>query len=235
MSWDREEFRRGFRSVLPFVFGVFPFAVVAGVAAIETGLNVVQAVGMSMIVFAGASQLAVLQLLQDGAPFVIILATGLIVNLRFMMYSASIASLLDTRTPWTRPLLAYMLIDQPYAMTLARAREDGDGDYTCFFLGAGVFLWGVWEAGSLLGALLGDIIPPSLSLGFAVPLTFTALLIPNLKARSDVAAAVAGGLAAAIFVPIVPLRAGLILAIFTGIFVGVVAGPRLDRRGEAPE
>jgi predicted branched-subunit amino acid permease len=114
------------RASLPLLVGVVPFGLVVGVAAVDAGLPPAAAFGMSIVVFAGASQLAVIELLRSDTPLVLVVLTGVIVNLRILMYSASIAPYFQQyRTRW-KALLAYFLTDQAYAVAIARyTRDDG--------------------------------------------------------------------------------------------------------------
>jgi predicted branched-subunit amino acid permease len=116
------------RASLPLLVGVVPFGLVAGVAAVDAGLSPAAAFGMSVVVFAGASQLAVIELLRSDTPLVVVVLTGVVVNLRMLMYSASIAPYFQRyRTRW-KALLAYFLTDQAYAVAIARYTRDDDTD-----------------------------------------------------------------------------------------------------------
>ena len=119
--------RAGVRASLPLLVGLVPFGLVAGVAAVDAGLSPVAAVGMSVVVFAGASQLAVIELLRTDTPLLVVVLTGVVINLRILMYSASIAPYFQRyRTRW-KAVLAYFLTDQAYAVAIARYTDDGDG------------------------------------------------------------------------------------------------------------
>jgi predicted branched-subunit amino acid permease len=87
----RSDFRAGVRVGVPIVLGIVPFGLVAGAGAVSVGIPALQAVGMSVFIFAGASQLAAIELVGRGAPAAVIVLTVLVVNLRMVMYSASIA------------------------------------------------------------------------------------------------------------------------------------------------
>ncbi len=212
---DRRSFIAGTRDVGPILVGVVPFALVAGAAVTDAGLSVLESVGCSVIVFAGAAQLALTQLWGDGAPLFVIIATALVINARFIMYSASIAPVLAPEAGKARPFLGYLLTDQAYAVTIMRGREDGMSPVP-YYVGAGFALWATWQAGTLVGALVGAVIPVSWQLDFAVPLVFLSLLVPALKVRADVEVALVSGVTAALLVPVMPLRSGLLVAILCG-------------------
>ncbi len=216
----------GFKALLPVLLGVVPFAMIFGVTAVNLAIPAFQAMGMSLIVFAGAAQLVALQLINGGAPLLVILASTFFVNLRFLMYSASIAPHLQEASGPRKGLLAYLLTDQAYAVAITHYNENPDAAYKpYFFLGAGVALAGTWQIGTAVGIFLGAQIPASWSLDFAMPLTFLALVFPALKDRPAALAAVAAGVTAVLAASL-PYNLGLIIAALTGIFVGYLAESR---------
>ena len=219
------DLRRGIRDVTPLVLGIAPFGLVAGIAAVEAGLSPAQAVGMSVVVFAGASQLAALELLGVDAPLAVVVATAVVINLRMLMYSASIAPYFrEFATRWKVPL-AYVLTDQAYALSIARFRQ-GDPDRRAYYLGAAVTLWVVWQVATVAGVVVGAGVPEAWGLEFAVPLVFLALLVPAMEDRTTSLAAVVGGAVA--------LAAGglaLDLGLLVGATAGVAAGFGAERLG----
>lgn len=224
--WD--EFSAGVTGVAPMLPGVAPFGVIAGLTAISTGLEPVQALAMSVAIFAGASQLASLQLIGDGAMPAIVLLTVATINLRFAMYSASLAPYfqhLGRRWRWP---LAYFLVDQNYALSINRYRAAGEvtipqGHW--FYLGAGVTMWLTWQVATAVGVFMGGSVPASWSLDFAIPLVFMVLLVPTLQDWPHVTAAVVGGTVATLAAD-VPLHLGIVL----GATSGIVAGTWLEYR-----
>lgn len=206
--------------VLPILVGVVPFGLVAGAAVRQAGFGLAEAVGMSVIVFAGASQIAATTIFGSGAPLWVALATALVINARMFIYGVSIAPHLSNVPRWARPVLGYMLVDQNYASTMTEGRYRDDVDVVWYYAGGGAALWTVWQASSIAGALAGPFIPASWGLEFAVPLVFLAMLAPAVKDRTSLAVALVTGVAAAVLVPVLPLQSGLIVAILTGMFVG---------------
>ena len=232
VAMSREDVLDGIRAFAPLSVGVVPFALIAGITAVDAGLAPLQAVGMSVVVFAGASQLAVIELLGQDASLAVVVLTAVIINLRMMMYSASIAPYFREVSSVRRWLGAYILTDQAYALSVADFRES-DRDprgRIAFYFGAAVGLWTVWQAGTLLGALLGATVPAGLSLEFAVPLTFMALVFPAIEGRPTAAAAAVAAVVAVVAVPL-PFNLGLLTAAFAGIAVGVLVE---HRAGEFP-
>ena len=186
----------GAKAVAPVLLGVAPFATVAGVAGVEAGFTPWQAVGMSLIVFAGAAQLAGIHLLGEGASALVVMLTAAVINLRFVMYSASIAPHFERAGSGAKALFAYLLTDQAYAVAVTRFREAEPISKGSFYVGAALAMWGTWQLGTAAGALVGAGVPEGWSLDFAVPLTFIALLVPNIKDRPGLFAALVGGGAA---------------------------------------
>lgn len=219
----RDAFFAGVRSILPITLGVIPFGVIAGVAAIEAGLATGQAIALSPIVFAGAAQLATVDLMaRDAAPVVIVL-TALVINARFAMYSASLAPFLRGIDPIRKALGAYLLTDQAFAVSVVhfdRTREDLD-IRLAFYFGAAAPLWVIWQTTSVIGVLIGSGVPPEWSLDFAIPLVFMALLFPAIRDRGTRVASLVAGLAAVAFVGL-PLNLGLLAASALGIAAGTI-------------
>ncbi len=222
MGEARKNFWDGVRAELPLLIGVFPFGMIYGALAINAGLPVLASQFMSSIVFAGSAQFVTAQLVSDAAPALVIILTIAVVNLRHMLYSASLAPYLkDLSLKW-KVLLSYLLTDEAYAPSVLRYEETGVTPFSHWFvLGAGLALWSTWQVSTALGVFLGAAIPENWPLDFALPLTFIAMVIPALKKFPMVAAAVSAGLVA-LFANSLPFKLGLILAALTGIVVGTV-------------
>jgi 4-azaleucine resistance transporter AzlC len=231
MAFSREAFLAGLRDVAPMMLGVAPFGTITGVAAVGVGLSPGEAIGMSALVFAGASQLAGIALLGQGASFAVIVVTVFMVNLRHTMYSASLAPWLRDLRTGTRLALAYLMTDQAYAFSVLRyRREPDDFPRRDYYLGVALPLWILWMSVTAVGALAGAKVPPGWQLDFAIPLTFLALLAPAVRDRP---AAVAAGVGAALALLLrgMPYNAGLIVASVAGIAAGTWAeGRRTPQR-----
>ncbi len=226
MRPSSSSFWAGVRAELPLLIGVFPFGMIYGALALSAGLSPAAAQLMSSILFAGSSQFAAAQLVHDAAPAAIIVITIAIINLRHMLYSASMAPYVkDLPVRW-KSLLAYLLTDEAYAATVTHYQEQGTTATShWFFLGAGLALWTTWQVRSALGIFLGTALPASWPLDFALPLTFIAMVIPVLKDRPAVAAAASAGIVALLAYAL-PYKLGFILAALVGICVGML----LERR-----
>lgn len=219
---DFDAVRRGIKDVAPLLLGVIPFGLVAGVAAVNAGLTLEQALGMSVIVFAGASQLAALELIGQDAPLTVIVATAVVINLRMLMYSASIAPYFRSLRGRVRGAAAYLLTDQAYALSVSVYRSDGAIDRLGYYLGAAATLWIVWQLSTVAGVLIQAGVPDGLGLDFAVPLVFLALLIPAMEdGPTTVAGALGGGFA--VLGAGLPLNLGLLVGASVGIAAGVAS------------
>lgn len=213
-------------TVSPLLLGVAPFGVVAGATVVEIGLDLPEAVGFSTVIFAGASQLAALDLLGRDATFAVAAVTALVINLRMLMYAASMAPYFGPLPLRRRALGAYLLTDQAYALTITRlGREPAFRDWFAFYLGAGTTLWITWQAMTVAGVLAGDAVPESVPLDFAVPITFLALLVPAITDRPSLTAAVVGAAVATVGAGW-PANIGMILGAVAGIGAGFLHSMR---------
>jgi len=221
MSSRRGSFLDGARTVAPVMVGIVPFGLVAGAAAVRVGLSGLHAVGLSVLVFAGASQLAAIELLGENTPAAVVVVTVLVINLRMTMYSASLAPYLQEFSTRWRAAMAYILTDQAYALSVAEFRADESVNRKYYYLGTAVPLWVVWQICTVVGVVVGARVPDSLPLQFAVPLTFLAILVPTITdSPSAVAAAVGGSIA--VVGSGLPLNLGLITGAVTGVVAGLV-------------
>ncbi|GAA0647292.1 AzlC family ABC transporter permease [Salarchaeum japonicum] len=220
---DPTEFRRGARAVLPLIPAIAGFGLVVGVAAGNAGFSLAQAVGLSVFVFAGASQLATIELVDAGAPLAVVVLTAVVINLRMMMYSASIAGYFDDIAERWRAGMAYLLTDQAYALSISHYGDDPPSDPRGYYLGVALPLWIVWQITTVVGLLAGASIPEKWGVTFAVPLVFLALLVPAMKDRPSTLAAGVGGSVAALGAGL-PLNLGLLLGAVLGVTAALTIG-----------
>lgn len=232
MSEKRKNFLEGVRAEVPLLIGVFPFGMIYGALALNAGLSTTASQLMSSIVFAGSSQFVTTQLVHDGAPGLVIILTIAVVNLRHMLYSASLAPYLkDLSLKW-KMLLSYLLTDEAYAPSILNYEKEGIKIFSHWFLlGAGFALWFTWQVSTALGIFLGASLSNDWPLDFALPLTFIAMVVPILKNRPMIASALSAGIVALLTYSL-PFKLGLILAAITGIIVGSILEGRIST-GEA--
>ena len=221
----RRPFAAGFLDLAPILVGVFPFGIIAGIAAVDAGLGSIQAFAASPIVFAGAAQLAMVDLIaRDAAPIVIV-ATALVINARFVMYSAALAPDFRGLGPIRKTFGSFVITDQSFAASVVRFDQVDEplADRFAYFMGASLGLWGTWQISSLIGVVLGAELPPEWSLDFAIPLVFMALLFPAIKDRGTTIAAVIAAVAAVALVSL-PMNLGLLVAAAIGLAAGAIWG-----------
>ena len=226
---SRSAFRAGVAAAAPLLVGVVPFGLVAGAAPVAHGFSPTSAIGLSTIVFAGASQLAIVDVLAEGGSVLVAVLAALTINLRMVLYSASLAPYLGHESTRRRLGAAYLLVDQVYAMCIARWAADGGRteERLPFYLGIAALLTTSWVSCTILGALVGPALPDDIPLDFAIPLVFLVLLVPILVDRPSIAAAITGG-AAAVFAA--EAGAGPTSTI-VGAAAGILAGAVVDARG----
>jgi len=221
MSFQRSDLAEGVRASLPVLLGVAPFGVITGVAMVASGIPPLVAMLMSLFVFAGASMVASAQLLASGSPVLLVVLATLIINLRFMMYSASLRLHFADAPLGRRLAIAYLTADNVYGLMLGRfAEHPDDPGKLGYFLGAGVAVWLAWQAAVLAGVVIGAGVPASWRLDFAAPLAFIAMSVPLLRDRAMVAAALAAGVTV-IAAHALPLKLALLAAAATGIGAGM--------------
>jgi 4-azaleucine resistance transporter AzlC len=214
-------FWAGIKGELPLLIGVFPFGMIYGVLALEAGIPASAAQVMSAIVFAGSSQFVTTQLVGIGTPAFVMILTIFIVNLRHALYSASIAPYISKLSASWKALLAYLLTDEAYAIAITHYDQDGIKPAShWYFLGAGLALWSTWQVSTTVGILVGAVIPAAWSLDFTLALTFIALIMPLMKDKPSVGAALSAGLIAVLGISL-PYRLGLVAAALGGILVGL--------------
>ena len=221
-SPSRDEFWAGVRAELPIVFGVAPFGMIFGAVAVSSGLPASLAQAMSSVIFAGSAQFIAAELIAVRTPILVLLMTTFIVNLRHLLYSASLAPHVRFLPLRWKMLLAYLLTDEAYAVVIIHYTEGNTPAPTrhWFYLGAGLTLWAVWQITTAIGIVLGAQIPAGWSLDFALALTFIGLVVPTLRAHPQLGAALSAGLVA-VAAASLPYRLGLVAAALTGILVGV--------------
>lgn len=247
----RKEFLSGVRAELPILLGVAPFGMIYGVLALGAGLPPSMAQAMSSVVFAGMSQFMAVQLFSAGTPWVVMVLTIFVINLRHALYSASVAPYLRRLSPLWKGLLAYLLTDEAYAIAITHYQETGPMPLTpelvpasvsdqgrnqgqdnrhWYFLGAGLALWTCWQISTAVGIFLGTQVPEGWSLDFTLALTFIALVVPAIKDRASLAAALAAGLVAVAAYGL-PYKLGLIAAALAGIAAGLLVEGKSWRSG----
>lgn len=226
---NKESMFRGVKIISPLLLGIIPFGLISGITGANTGLSLGMSTFMNLGIFAGASQLTALQLISINANVLVIIFTALIINIRMMLYSLSIAPYLqDMNNKW-KAGLSYMMTDQSYAISLIQFTNNPKEDNKSFFFGTSVSVWAVFQISAFIGYLMGSIIPPKLGLDFAIPLTFIVILIKGVNSLSGLIAIIGSGIVA-VLASGLPMNLGLVLAVLTGISLGYLSEKLIGKK-----
>ncbi len=222
MKQPAQAFWLGVMALLPMHLGVVPFGIIYGVIALQSGIPPLAAMLMSSIVFAGSAQFLLAQLIGAGAPAMLMVGAVGVINLRHALYSASVAPMLQ-HLPWRwKCLLAYLLTDEAYAAAIPHLLATPRSPFAHWILlGSGFTLWFGWQIATLLGVLLGAQLPDNLSLDFALPLTFIAIVVPMLTDRRRLAVALAAA-TLAILLAGLPYKLGLFGAALGALLLAAI-------------
>lgn len=232
---DDPEFRRGMRDMLPMMPGIAAWGLVTGVAMVKSGLGVPLSLAMSLLVYAGSSQLAALPLLAVAAPMWVLWLTAFVVNLRFVIYSAQWRWYFGGLPRWQRVGLVYFAADLNYAVFVKAWPEPrAERGQLPYFLGGVAVLWTGWQLPSILGIVLADSVPTAWGLGFAGVLALLGLTCSMLVDRATwVCAVVAGTAAVAAFA--LPFKLHIVVAVAAAVAAGLLMeGPGSPGRGRRP-
>ena len=216
----RREFVLGVRDQLPILMGVVPFGLIFGALARSAGIPALETQAFSVLIFAGSSQFIAAGLVAEATPALVIVLTILLVNLRHMLYSATLAPHLSRLPLRWKIALAWLLTDEAFAMASVRYQRPDRGYPHWYFLGTGLTLWASWQVSTFLGITLGSILPGTTLLDFALPLTFLALLIPTLTDQPTLIVALSAGSLAVVLAPL-PYKLGLMIAVLVSVGLGV--------------
>jgi 4-azaleucine resistance transporter AzlC len=188
-----DDFRQGVVTSTPIVVGYLPIGIAYGILARQAGFSLFQAVSLSLFVYAGAAQFIAVSMITAGANPATIIATIGLVNLRHLLYSASVAPFLQKIGISRLLILAFGLTDEAFSIESVVLPQEAKTPAYVFGLQLAPYL--AWNAGSLLGGLLGGWLSgiQALGLDFALPAMFIALLIPQIKTRETVVTAIASG------------------------------------------
>lgn len=229
MTLARDRFKEGALAVVPLLLGTVPFGLIVGVTVAGTKVDNLAGWATSLIVYAGAAQLALIDILDAGAIAAVAIATPLVINSRHAMYSAAMAPHFRKLTSSDRLWMPYLLTDQTFVMSISRFRDDEEPvTIKWYYLGAGLTLWITWILATAAGVLIGAQVPQSWSLDFTIPLVFLSLLVPAVVTRPALLAALVGGVVGVLGLGL-PNGTGIIVAISAGVTAGSIADWKLAR------
>jgi len=223
MFGKRAGIKRGVGDALPLFVPAVPFALVIGLAIVESGINVFAGWSGSWLIFGGAAQLTLVSLLGPGAAVIAAITAALVVNARHLLYSAALTPTFQSQPTWFRWVGPYVLIDQMFALATLESESDPPA-FRIYYLAAGATFWTLWQITTAVGIALGPVVPEDWNLELAVPLLFIGLIVLGIDKPSKVVAALVGAGVTYLFAGL-PSRSGLLV----GALAGVVAGAIVER------
>ena len=219
MSKKTENLLKGFYDVSPLLLPVVPFGIIFGAIGIELGFGPYITYATSIIIFSGASQIVFFQLLSNGASSLIAITSSSVVSTRHLLYGAVVAQYLSKLSLIWKIFLSYLLTDQAFAVSQEFFKKNSNDEYKHYhLLGAGLTLWIVWQLTTVIGILLGSIVPEELGLSFTIPLTFLALLINYFRKIDHLIVIFLSGLSSILFYE-APLKSYIILSCVVSLFI----------------
>jgi predicted branched-subunit amino acid permease len=222
--------REGLKTGTPTLFGIGAWGLVVGVAMVKSGLTVWQALGMTLIVFAGSAQLAALPLMAAAAPIWVIFATAVVVNLRFVIFSALLAPHFAKLPLRARFFLGYTAGDITVALFLQKfpSQEAAPGKVS-YLKGLLYPNWMAWQVGSIAGVFLGSTVPAEWGLGFAGTLAILCITVPMVATRPALVGVLVAG-AVAVLAAGLPYKLGLLAAVLVGMVCAMTVEGILNRK-----
>ena len=213
----------GIADVSPLMIPVVPFGIIFGVIGMELGLSPYMTFGMSVIIFGGASQIVLLQLFSGGASSLVAITSVGTVNSRHLLYGAVFSEYLSHLKLSWKVILSYVLIDQAFAVSNTYFKKNKENEFKHYhLLGAGFTCWTVWQISTVLGIVLGSVIPEELGLSFTISLTFLALLINDFRKFKNIIVMLVSGIVATIGFNTIPFQAYIIVAALSGLLVATL-------------
>jgi len=214
---------KGITDVSPLMIPVVPFGIIYGVIGMELGLSAYMTFGMSIIIFGGASQIVLLQLFSGGASSFVTITSVTAVNSRHLLYGAVLSEYLSTLKFTWKIILSYVMVDQAFAVSNAYFKNNRKNKNKHFhLLGAGFTCWTIWQVSTILGIVLGSVVPEELGLSFTISLTFLALLIHDFRKFKNIIVMLVSGIVATIGFNSIPFKAYIIVAALSALAIATL-------------
>ena len=214
---------RGIVDVSPLMIPVLPFGIIYGVIGMELGLSAYMIFGMSIIIFGGASQIVLLQLFSGGASSLVAITSVGAVNSRHLLYGAVFSEYLSHLKMIWKIILSYVLIDQAFAVSNTYFKNNKKNKHKHYhLLGAGFTCWTIWQISTILGIVLGSVVPEELGLSFTISLTFLAMLINDFRKFKNIIVMLVSGIVATIGYNTIPFQAYIIVAALSALLVAAL-------------
>jgi len=214
---------KGIIDVSPLMIPVVPFGIIYGVIGMDLGIGPYMTLGLSIIIFGGASQIVLLQLFSGGASSLVILSSVGALNARHVLYGAVLSEHLSGLKLFWKIILSYVMTDQAFAVSNDYFKKDNkNNDQHYHLLGSGFTCWTIWQISTILGIVLGSIVPEELGLSFTISLTFLALLISDFRKFKNIIVMLVSGLVATIGYNTIPFKAYIIVASLIALIVATL-------------
>tara|TARA_Y100000996_G_scaffold255950_1_gene201321 strand:- start:561 stop:1247 length:687 start_codon:yes stop_codon:yes gene_type:complete len=222
MLSKKQLFNKGVLAVAPHMFSVIPFGIICGAIGIELGFSPILVYAMSIIIFGGASQIVFLQLLSGGASALVAITSVGVINSRHLLYGAVLSEYLQKLSLIKKILISYLVVDQGFAESNKFFKKNKNETHLHYHLiGSGSCLWFFWQISTLSGILLGSFIPENLGLKFAIPLTFIAIVVQDIKKIDHVIVMITCGLSSLLFFD-APFKSYIIISPIIALFVAAL-------------
>ncbi|AYJ91997.1 TPA: branched-chain amino acid ABC transporter permease [Klebsiella pneumoniae] len=215
---------------MPLCIGDFPFSFIVGALSVSAGMSVWQSTAWSAIVIAGSAQMLALNMLKTGATLGVIIFTTLIINLRHVLYSASISGTVREASFFKKCFMSYALTDEVYASTV-KEMEGNKKEKYLFYGSAMITFWAIWVLADFLGALVGASFPhiEKYGLDFAMVAAFIAIVVPQIKSQACTVAAVVAAVSGVLLV-VLPYSLGIVVASVLGVLAGLCVDLAEERK-----
>tara|TARA_Y100000746_G_scaffold185635_1_gene164238 strand:+ start:41 stop:727 length:687 start_codon:yes stop_codon:yes gene_type:complete len=222
MLSKKQLFMRGMIDVAPHMLSVIPFGIICGAIGVELGFNPYLVYAMSIIIFGGASQIVFLQLLSGGASSIVAVTSVGVINSRHLLYGAVISEYLEKLSFIKKLLISYFVVDQGFAESNKFFKKNKTEEYLHYHLiGTGGTLWICWQIATLAGIILGSFVPEELGLKFAIPLTFIAIVVQDLKKLDHVIVMLVCGISSLLFFE-APFKSYILISPVIALFVAAL-------------
>ena len=209
--------------ISPHMLSVIPFGIICGAIGVELGFHPYLVYAMSFIIFGGASQIVLLQLFSGGASSLVIFSSVGAVNSRHLLYGAVLSEHLSTLKLTWKIILSYVMVDQAFAVSNTYFKNNRKNENKHFhLLGAGFTCWTIWQISTILGIVLGSVVPEELGLSFTISLTFLALLINDFRKFKNIIVMSVSGIVATIGFNSIPYKAYIIVAALSALAVAAL-------------
>lgn len=221
---------RSASAIMPLCIGDFPFSFIVGALSVSAGMSVWQSTAWSAIVIAGSAQMLALNMLKTGATLGVIIFTTLIINLRHVLYSASISGTVREASFFKKCFMSYALTDEVYATTV-KEMEGNKKEKYLFYGSAMITFWAIWVLADFLGALVGASFPhiEKYGLDFAMVAAFIAIVVPQIKSQACTVAAVVAAVSGVLLV-VLPYSLGIVVASVLGVLAGLCVDLAEERK-----